>query len=127
VLFAFLLVVPFQSTFDELVEVQRWLYVAALLASAAATALLIAPSSYHRMNFRRPIKERMIYLSNRLVLGGLLCTAIGVALSVALIVDVALGAAPALVAALVTGAWFLWLWFLIPLWARRDGDGAGSR
>ena len=78
VLFAFLLVLPFQSAFSKLGEVQRDVYVGALLFSAAAVALLITPSSYHRINFRLALKERMLQLSNRLLIGGLVCTVIGV-------------------------------------------------
>lgn len=118
VLFAFLLVLPFQGTFADLRNTQREVYVGALLASAAAVALLITPSSYHRMNFRRPIKERMIRLSNRLLLAGLLLTVIGVSLSVGLVVDVVLGGIAPVIAALAVAAWFGWFWFALPLLAR---------
>ena len=47
VLFAFLLVVPFNQRFVELTTAERWVYYAALLSTAVATVLLIAPSSYH--------------------------------------------------------------------------------
>src|SRR5262245_28883965 len=57
VLFAFLLVLPFQASFSELGELQRDVYVGALLTSAAAIALFITPSSYHRINFRKALKE----------------------------------------------------------------------
>ncbi len=124
VLFAFLLVLPFQAPFAELGQVPRGVYVGALLASAGAVALLIAPSSYHRMNFRRPVKERMIRLSNRLLLGGLALTLIATALSVGLVADIALGGAAGVVAGVATAAWIGWFWFAIPLLARRERDDA---
>lgn len=122
VLFAFLLVLPFQGSFSELGGVPRDVYVGALLASAGAVALLITPSSYHRINFRRPIKERMIRLSNRLLLAGLVLTLIATALSVGLVVDVVLGGAAGIAAALGVAAWIAWFWFAIPLLARRSAD-----
>ena len=121
VLFAFLLVLPFQSTFADLSEIQRDLYVGAMIASAAAVALLITPSSYHRLNFRRPVKHRMLILSNRLLLSGLLLTVVGMALAIGLVVDVVLGGLAGLTAGLAAAAWFGWWWFAIPLLARRDG------
>jgi hypothetical protein len=123
VLFAFLLVLPFQGAFAELHQLQRDVYVAALLASAAAVALLITPSSYHRMNFRRPVKERMLFLSNRLLLGGLLLTVLGMALAVGLVVDVVLDGSVAVIASVAVGVWFGWWWFAVPLLARRTNGG----
>jgi hypothetical protein len=122
VLFAFLLVLPFQGSFAELGGTSRDVYVGALLASAAAVALLITPSSYHRINFRRPVKERMIRLSNRLLLAGLVLALIATALSVGLVVDVVLGGVAGAVAAAAVAAWIGWFWFAIPLLARRGAD-----
>ena len=72
VLFAFLLVLPFQQRFSEIADVARYVYFAGLLASAVATAFLIAPSTYHRLNFRRGVreKEQMLFISSRFVLIG---------------------------------------------------------
>lgn len=120
VLFAFLLVLPFQGTFADLAELQRDVYAGALLASAAAVALLITPSSFHRINFRRPVKERMLFLSNRLLLWGLLLTVVGMALAIGLVVDVVLGGFAGLAAGLAAAAWFGWWWFAVPLLARRS-------
>jgi len=119
VLFAFLLVLPFQGAFAELSELRRDVYVGALLASAAAVALLITPSSYHRINFRRPLKERMLFLSNRLMLWGLLLTVAGMSLAIGLVVDVTLGGFVGLLAGVAAAAWFGLWWFAVPLLARR--------
>src|SRR5438445_13719808 len=68
VLFAFLLIVPFSQGFAKVSSAQRAVFFAAFLCTAIATALLIAPSSYHRIHFRRHDKERMLITSNRLAL-----------------------------------------------------------
>jgi len=118
VLFAFLLVLPFQSTFNQLNALQKDIYSGALLSSAAAIALLIAPSSYHRINFRRPMKEAMIRWANGLLSAGMGFIALGITLSVALVLDVVLGELPAILLSLLTGAWFVWFWFGVPLLRR---------
>jgi hypothetical protein len=123
VLFAFLLVLPFQGRFAELTQLQGYLYTGALMTSAAAIALLIAPSSYHRLNFRRPMKAGMIRWANGLLIGGMALVAVGVTLAVALVIDVALGDMAAIVLAGGTALWFSWFWFVVPLWRRRAFEG----
>src|SRR4029079_13733831 len=76
VLFAFLLTVPFSSRFDQITHFQRAAYFTALVGSAAASVLLIAPTAVHRILFRLGQKEYMVEVSNRLALGGLLATAV---------------------------------------------------
>jgi Family of unknown function (DUF6328) len=118
VLFAFLLVLPFQQGFAEISDADRGVYVAALIASALAAALLIAPSMYHRLNFRRQVKEQMIFDSNKLMVVGILLLAIGVACSIFLVVDVVYGNMAAIVATAATAVVYALVWLALPL-ARR--------
>jgi hypothetical protein len=118
VLFAFLLILPFQQAFSKTSDVDRAVYTIALLFSAAAAALFIAPSAYHRLNFRRNIKEEMLFDSNKLVAVGLFCTAIGIACSVFLVVDVVQGGTAAAVATVAALLLYGVLWLGLPL-ARR--------
>src|SRR5256714_6588449 len=60
VLFAFLLTLPFTNRFERITGVQRGTYVVTLVAAAAATALLIAPVSYHRLVFRQGRKPQLV-------------------------------------------------------------------
>ncbi len=115
VLFAFLLVVPFNQRFVELTTVERWVYYAALLSAALATTLLIAPSSYHRLRFRQGDKEQMLFTSNRLLLSGLAFVALSVALAVGLISGFVFGTRPGLAAGFGIGAWLAWFWYGLPL------------
>jgi hypothetical protein len=115
VLFAFLLVVPFNQRFVELTTAERWVYYAALLSTALAAALLIAPSSYHRLRFRQGDKEQMLLTSNRLLVSGLAFAALSIALAVGLISEFVFGPGPGLVAGLGIGAWLGWFWYGLPL------------
>jgi len=121
VLFAFMLIVPFSQGFSSLNSVERWIYFAAFISSALAAALLIAPSSFHRLRFRQGDKEKMVNLGNRLLVGGLVLVAISISLSVGLISEFVFGTATALIAGLGIGAALGWFWFGLPL-SRRVQD-----
>jgi hypothetical protein len=122
VLFAFLLILPFQQVFAETTDLQRWLYMGALLSSAAAVALLIAPSSYHRLNFRKRNKERMLFTSNRLLVAGMAFTALGVVLSVVLVLDIFVDTPIATLIGAAAAAWYVWFWFGLPIMRRIQHD-----
>ena len=53
VLFAFLLILPFQNRFERLTSQQEYVYYAALLCATAAIVLLIAPTAAHRIRWRQ--------------------------------------------------------------------------
>ncbi len=121
VLFAFLLTVPFSNGFSKITAGERAVYFAAFICAMIATALLIAPSAYHRLNFRAPEreKERMLFTANRLSIGGSVFLALAMGAVVYLISDVLyhIGAA-----APITGAaavLFVWFWYVLPLSRRR--------
>src|ERR687885_477845 len=97
VLFAFLLTVPFSNRFDQITGFQRGAYFAALVGTAAASVLLIAPTAVHRILFRMGQKEYMVELSNRLAMGGLLSLAIAMVAAMLLVTDVMFGGAVAVV------------------------------
>jgi hypothetical protein len=122
VLFAFLLVLPFQQGFDEIDDLARHVYFGALLASAIASALLIAPSVYHRLNFRRRNKEQMLFDSNQLAILGSAFVAVGIACAIFLIADVVYGAVVATVATVLVITLYGGLWWVLPLVRRRDPD-----
>jgi predicted membrane channel-forming protein YqfA (hemolysin III family) len=71
VLFAFLLTVPFTNTFSRVTNMQRQVFFAVFLFTAASTALLIAPSAYHRLRWRQHDKAQMLATANRLSIGGM--------------------------------------------------------
>jgi SNF family Na+-dependent transporter len=122
ILFAVLLVLPFNTRFDQVDQVERIAYLVALLMAAAATALLIAPSPYHRLHFRAADKERVLFTGNKLLLGGTVCTAISTSLVVFLIADFLYGSVVGTAVGLATAAWFGWFWYGLPLRKRLQGD-----
>jgi hypothetical protein len=118
VLFAFLLTVPFAQGFKDITPTQRNVYFAAVLCAAAATALLIAPSAYHRIQFREGDKERMLKISNALALGGLLFLAAAIVSSMYVITDVVIGGSWTPVVTAVFAGLFALLWYALPLYRK---------
>ncbi len=120
VLFAFLLAVPFQQRFAQVTDFQREVYFVTLLASAAASALFVAPTAYHRLMFRERDKTRLVALSSKLALAGLVCLAVAMNGAVLLVTDVIFGRTTAVVTVAATATLFAGLWFVLGL-VRRIG------
>ena len=118
VLFAFLLILPFSSGFTDLATYQDVVFLASLLCTAGATAMLVAPSAYHRLRFRERDKERLLQMANRLAVGGLGLVAVAMSLVVFLVTDVVFAMPAAMVVGALTGLVFALLWFLLPLTGR---------
>jgi hypothetical protein len=90
-------------------------YFAAFIATALATAFLIAPSSYHRLRWRARDKERMLIVSNALTIVGLALLAIAVVCVVFVITDVLFGAVSVGLATSLIAVVFVALWYGLPL------------
>ncbi len=118
VLFAFLLIVPFSQGYSKMTDFQKDVYVGALMFAALASILLIAPSAFHRLQWRQHDKEWLLVTSNRLAIAGTVFLALGMSAAVLLITDFVLGtgASAVLVFAVVTA--FAWFWYGWPLLRR---------
>jgi Family of unknown function (DUF6328) len=120
VLFAFLLVLPFQAGFS-VTSFQKDVYFATLLCVTISSILLIAPTPRHRLLFRHDEKAWIVFAGNRLVIVGLAFLGIGIVGAILLISDFLFGTATAAVASSAVALAVLWAWFGSPL-ARRIRD-----
>jgi hypothetical protein len=121
VLFAFLLVLPFQSGFPDVTAFQEKVYFATLLCTMIASVMLIAPSARHRIRFRKDDKAYVVFSASRLTIAGLVFLGLGMIGAILLVSDYLFGAATATIATLVVAIALFWLWFGSPL-ARDLGD-----
>jgi hypothetical protein len=115
VLFAFLLTVPFAQGFSELSGFERGLYFAVLLLTAVASAFLIAPTAYHRIQFRQGRKREIVFFANRAAVLGLAALALAMTGAILLITHFLFGAAAAIRVGIAAGLVFGTLWYLLPL------------
>jgi hypothetical protein len=115
VLFAFLLVVPFNQRFPEITNFQQTLYFVTLLLATAATACLIAPTAHHRVEFRAQDKKRIVFGATKLAIAGLALLAAAMTGAVMLITDLLYQATTVAIVAGVVAFGFAVLWFGWPV------------
>jgi tellurite resistance protein TehA-like permease len=118
VLFAFLLTVPFSQNFTKLNDGQQRLYYGVLIATALATALLIAPTAHHRLLFRQRDKEHLVRTSNRYAIAGIGVLAIAILGALLLIGDYLYGTETTAIVTGAIGLVFITVWYAIPLYRR---------
>jgi hypothetical protein len=87
---------------------------------ALATAMLIAPVSYHRLVFRQHKKGAVLRFANAMALAGLISVALAITGSVLLVVSVVYGGLLVPLIAAGSAAVFAVLWFVTPFLGRSD-------
>jgi len=122
VLFAFLLTVPFSNGYKRITPAQKNIYFAVLAATAISTACFIVPTAYHRLNFRKREKERILISSNKFAVAGTMFLALSIVGVMVLITDVIYSSAAAVVTGVLTFVLFGGLWALLPLVRRAEDD-----
>lgn len=119
VLFAFLLVVPFQTGWKKVTGFERYDYFVTLLCIAIATALLIAPSVHHRLLFRQHEKPFIVEVGNRMVIFAAAFMTLGFTGILVLISHFVFSGVTAGVVGGLTAIVIGVLWFGVPLSRRR--------
>jgi len=125
ILTGFLLTLPFQQRFTELDKFQVTVFCIAVLLSATATALIVAPVSYHRVIFRQRRKALLVRASDRLARAGLTALALAVSVVVLLVFDVVLSRRAAVFFSTAVLVVFAVLWLVLPLIGRRASSPDG--
>lgn len=114
ILFAFLLVLPFQGGFTDLPGEYKSLYAVCLLSALLAAALMICPVALHRVLFQQQMKPAVIKFSHRLALGGLAFLALAMSGAVSLALSVSAGRVPGAIVGIAVLLLFSALWFVWP-------------
>ncbi|MEU6079405.1 DUF6328 family protein [Streptomyces sp. NPDC047108] len=126
ILFGFLLSVAFTSRFEDLSTPDRSIYVVTVVLGAAATASLIAPVSIHRFLSGQRMKDEVVDVAGRLMMGGMVLLALTVGSTLLLLLRVVI---PGLLAEILVGVvmlWFILCWYLLPVWLRRRSSRNGA-
>ena len=123
VMFAFLLIVPFNNGFRRVSSFERTDYFVTLLCVAVAAILLMAPSIHHRLLFRHGEKGYLLRVANRLAILAMISLGLGFVGILILLSDVVLGGAGPLIAGILATAGIGGLWFVLPLARRMEEPG----
>jgi Na+/melibiose symporter-like transporter len=121
VLFAFLLAVPFSQRFTETTELQKDVFMVALLCTTVGSVFLIAPTAYHRIRFRNRDKEALLRIANAFAIIGVFFLAVAMTAVVFLVTDLIFKGTFTAVVTALTAALFALVWFVLPL-ARKTRD-----
>lgn len=122
ILFAFLLVVPFQQGWETVDGAEKRVYYVALLLTAISSICFIAPTARHRLRFRERDLRWVVESSNRLMVAGLIALGGAIAAVLLLITMVVFSDGFAIAVCVAFSALIVWVWFGAPLirdW-RRD-------
>ncbi len=120
ILFAFLLTLAFQTSFEKVDDFQLVAYLVTLIAATLAAASIIGPVPFHRLVFRRGMKADLIKVATRYVAAGLVALFVAMVGAVLLVLDVLVNRVLALSVTAVLSTVFVVLWLVIPLVARGE-------
>jgi uncharacterized protein DUF6328 len=115
ILFAFLLVVPFNAGWTKTTSFERAVYFVTLVLVAIAAVLLLAPPIHHRLLFRHHEKRYLVTSGNRLAIAGMAFLALGFTGILVLLSDYVVGGVAPIVAGVVSVSAIGGLWFAVPL------------
>lgn len=127
VLFAFLLIVPFNIGFAHVGSFERTVYFVTLVLAALAAVCTIAPSAEHRFLFRHDDKHYIVFSSNRVVIAGLAFLALAMCGCLLLVTTKLFGLTAGVLTASIGALPFAALWFAVPLRRARRLDGRQHR
>ena len=126
VLFGFLLMAPLTVGFRRLGSVLQAEYFVTLLGAAAGAMLLIAPTAFHRVLFRRGDKEYLIRVANRLTIAGLAAVGLAMIGSIVFVAGILFPSEMAVTIGALACCVCALLWAILPLRRRRQLDDSGD-
>ncbi|MTV41352.1 DUF6328 family protein [Duganella radicis] len=117
---AFLVILPFNSGFAQIVHVEKLLFLATFFFSLTSLVLLSAPAIQHRL--MRPLKDRARFkrVATRQIVAGAFALAIALVLGTDLVISEVFGATVGLIMSALMALLILCAWWLLPLYLKRS-------
>ena len=123
ILFGFLLAVSFTDAFQAEQTVDSVVLTVALLSAMLAALCFMAPVVAHRMHFRQGAKERLVWITHRLVVAGMVAFAATMELGLWLVLARVWSDTTASVVCLAMVPVIVAVWVVWPGWALRERPG----
>ena len=118
---AFLITVPFNTGFANIVDAEKAVFLATFMLSILSMVLLSAPAVQHRLI--RPLTDRAAFkrLASRQIVIGAVLLGLALTLATQLVLSTVLGDLLGTVFASITAGTLLLLWWALPTWMRAKG------
>jgi energy-converting hydrogenase Eha subunit E len=115
VLTAFLIVLPFNQDFDNIHELEKWVYLATFLCSITSLVFFSAPAAHHRLV--RPLVDRMLFkkFATRMIVVGLVFLSFALILVTQLVVSKVISPIVSIFVTVGVSLLILITWWLFPL------------
>jgi hypothetical protein len=115
VLTAFLVVVPFNQSFIDIHEIEKWVYTATFLCSITSLVFFSAPAALHRL--ARPLVDRILFkkFATRMILVGLVFLSFALILVTQLVASQVIGPMVSILVTTFVSLLILIVWWLFPL------------
>lgn len=116
---AFLVILPFNSGFAQIVHMEKLLFLATFFFALTSLVLLSAPAIQHRV--MRPLKDRVRFkrIATRQIVAGAFALAIALVLGTDLVISEVFGATVGLIVASLMALLILIIWWLMPVYLKR--------
>ncbi|MRX07369.1 hypothetical protein GJ697_05935 [Pseudoduganella sp. FT25W] len=116
---AFLIILPFNAGFAQIVHMEKLLFLATFFLSLTSLVLLSAPAIQHRL--MRPLKDRVRFkrVATRQIVAGAFALAIALVLGTNLVISEVFGASVGLIMSAVMALLILCAWWLLPMYLKR--------
>jgi hypothetical protein len=116
---AFLVILPFNSGFAQIVHMEKLLFLATFFFALTSLVLLSAPAIQHRV--MRPLKDRVRFkrIATRQIVAGAFALAIALVLGTDLVISEVFGATVGVIAAALMATLILIVWWLMPVYLKR--------
>jgi O-antigen/teichoic acid export membrane protein len=117
---AFLIILPFNGGFRQIVQTEKYVFLATLFFALTSLILLSAPAVQHRV--MRPLmdRERFKRYATRQIVAGSVALGIALVLGTNLVVSEVFGHGVGLIGAAIIGVIVATVWWLLPLWLKRN-------
>ena len=123
----FLIALPFTSGFRQIVQLEKWIFMATFLCSLSSLILFTAPAVQHRV--LRPLEDRVHFkdVASIQMLTGAFFLSLSLVLCASLVIAEVVGHPAGLGVGAVFASMILVLWWLYPwFWKRRNSIPAAS-
>ena len=123
---AFLITMPFSAGFSQIVQAEKWIFLATFICSLSSLILFAAPAVQHRM--MRPLRDRTHFknMATRQMLVGAFALSLALVLGASLVVSEVFGQLLGIVIAAAVALLIAILWWWVPRQAQRRQEAAGT-